>query len=59
MIDRMKLLKDAVGFLGATLKTLPYKVHTVLTDNSTQLATVLNPDLVGYPKRLRFIAPAP
>ncbi|MFK4132716.1 MULTISPECIES: hypothetical protein [Pseudomonas] len=55
----MKLLKDAVGFLGATLKTLPYKVHTVLTDNSTQLATVLNPDLVGYPKRLRFIAPAP
>ncbi|TWI45532.1 integrase-like protein [Pseudomonas duriflava] len=30
--------KDAVDFLEATLKTLPYKVHTVLTDNGIQFA---------------------
>ncbi|MFC6478751.1 DDE-type integrase/transposase/recombinase [Pseudomonas asuensis] len=28
--------KDAVDFLEATLKTLPYKVHTVLTDNGSK-----------------------
>lgn len=30
--------KDAVDFLEGTLKALPYKVHTVLTDNGIQFA---------------------
>ena len=30
--------KDAVSFLEAALKTLPYKVQTVLTDNGIQFA---------------------
>lgn len=37
-LHEQMMRNDAVDFLEATLKTLPYKVHTVLTDNGIQFA---------------------
>ncbi|MFD2837133.1 DDE-type integrase/transposase/recombinase [Azotobacter vinelandii] len=46
--------KSAVDFLHATLKALPYRVHTVLTDNGIQFAKKRpKPRLIGRIRSMR------
>ena len=50
-LHKQMMRKDAVDFLEATLKTLPYKVHTVLTDNGIWKLTIL---CQGLAQSLRY-----
>ena len=59
-MNRKGFKPGAIVRLGDGQELLVKSAQVVGTSMAVFLdSPVLNPDLVGYPKRLRFIAPAP